>query len=86
MTTGTAGDTPAPYIDPNALVDPVQRDIETLARDDSFDSVKRDFSTKVRICYNSACPDYRRERTDTEDCACKKTAVKGAGDAASWPG
>lgn len=58
----------------------LSKDINTLARDADFDENRRDFSVKTRICYNSACPDYRRERTDSEDCACKRTAVRGAGD------
>ena len=36
-------------------------------------------SHKTVICYNSACPDYRRERTDGSSCACKRVAITGGG-------
>jgi hypothetical protein len=30
---------------------------------------------KTVTCYNPACPDYRRPRTDGSSCACKKATV-----------
>lgn len=49
-------------------------------RDGSIRDDPRDFPVAIRICYNKACPDYRRERPDFEDCGCKKSSVKGVGD------
>lgn len=34
---------------------------------------------KTVICFNSACPDYKVERTDGSPCACRRTAIQGAG-------
>lgn len=36
-------------------------------------------SHKTVICYNRACSDYRRERTDGSSCACKRVAITGGG-------
>ena len=40
---------------------------------------KRDLAAEPRrivVCYNSACPDYRRERPWGEPCACKRKHVR----------
>jgi hypothetical protein len=36
-------------------------------------------SHKTVICFNSACADYRVARTDGRACACRRTAIQGAG-------
>jgi hypothetical protein len=49
----------------------------TKKRADEHESVP--FSGDPRnvvICYNRACPDYRRERSRDEPCACRRTSVR----------
>lgn len=49
-----------------------------IANDDgSSYSTPNDGSHTTRVCYNRACPDYRRERSGDEDCACKRTTIAG---------
>lgn len=53
----------------------LSRDQQTLEHnaDIGADGVRSDHKTVT--CYNAACPDYRRPRTDGSSCSCKKTAI-----------
>lgn len=55
--------------------DKLSRDQAQLERDANLDLEGPRSDHKTVTCYNPACPDYRRPRTDGSSCACKKTAV-----------
>lgn len=55
--------------------DKLTRDQAALERDANIGGDGPRSDHKTVTCYNAACPDYRRPRTDGSSCACKKTAV-----------
>lgn len=65
-----------------SLHGPPEDKLQTLSRDQAtlernaqigVDGPRSDHKTVT--CYNPACPDYRRPRTDGSSCGCKKSAV-----------
>lgn len=62
------------------LAESQNKEIELLAGDvDPHDEY--DGSHKTTICFNKSCPDYKVQRHGNTPCSCKRTSVKGAGDA-----
>ena len=54
----------------------VSGDQATLERNARIDGGTYDGSHVVSVCYNAACPDYRRERVGGVSCGCRRTSVE----------
>jgi hypothetical protein len=50
-------------------------DQETLERTADIGTDGYDSAHRIRVCYNAACPDYRRERRGSEQCGCQRKTV-----------
>jgi hypothetical protein len=58
-----------------ARVETVSRDQDVLERNANIGSDGYDSSHRIAVCYNRACPDYRRVRQGSEKCGCVKKSV-----------
>lgn len=56
-------------------VETVSRDQDVLERNANIGSDGYDSSHRIAVCYNRACPDYRRVRQGSEKCGCVKKSV-----------
>lgn len=54
---------------------PAERIAQAERESASFEGDPYDGAHKTSVCYNPACPDYRRERRGSEACGCRKTAI-----------
>lgn len=67
-------------IEDGPLTTALMSDLASLTSDaDPHDEY--DGSHKTTICFNKSCPDYKVQRHGNVPCGCKRTSVKGAGDA-----
>lgn len=55
--------------------DKLARDLGTLTRTANLDENAGADNGRRSVCFNAACPDYRRERRSGEACGCRRRRI-----------